>query len=235
MVSRTAILAMAASFWSSAGGRHAFGTPVDLERAAIGILPLAVHRVSKLSTATVSEILARFGHTGFEIGTPRNLRGCLVADLGVGLVLVEANDPIDEQRLTLAHEVAHFLLHYLTPRNRAIAAFGPRIVPMLERTRSPTRAELFSSALRAVPITPFRHAMERNGTRPVGNVAAMETEADELALELLAPHDVVHLSAVNANAIALRFGIPLDAAMRLIANDSRVVTTIGVEGLFGIR
>jgi len=57
MVSRAAIRATAASFWSSAGGRHFFGLPIDLERAVVRTLPLAVHRISNLSTEVVSEFL----------------------------------------------------------------------------------------------------------------------------------------------------------------------------------
>ncbi len=228
MVSRAAIRATAASFWSSAGGRHFFGLPIDLERAVVRTLPLAVHRISNLSTEVVSEFLS-------ETGTARDLRGCLVADVGVGLVLIEADDPTDEQRLTLAHEVAHFLLHYLIPRNRAIVALGTRITPMLDRTRAATKSELSSSALRAVPIAPYRHAMLRNASGTFGEAGVIEAEADEMALELLAPHDLVHTGTGDVAGIASRFGIPLNAAARLVTASDGSVTTIGVQALFGIR
>ncbi len=235
MVSRAAIRATAASFWSSAGGRHFFGLPIDLERAVVRTLPLAVHRISNLSTEVVSEFLRHLRVEEFETGTARDLRGCLVADVGVGLVLIEADDPTDEQRLTLAHEVAHFLLHYLIPRNRAIVALGTRITPMLDRTRAATKSELFSSALRAVPIAPYRHAMLRNASGTFGEAGVIEAEADEMALELLAPHDLVHTGTGDVAGIASRFGIPLNAAARLVTASDGSVTTIGVQALFGIR
>jgi len=235
VVSRAAIRATAASFWSSAGGRHFFGLPIDLERAVVRTLPLAIHRISNLSTAVVSEFLRHLRVEEFETGTSRDLRGCLIADVGVGLILIEADDPTDEQRLTLAHEAAHFLLHYLIPRNRAIVALGTRITPMLDRTRAATKSELFSSALRAVPIAPYRHAMLRNASGTFGEAGVMEAEADEMALELLAPHDLVHAGTGDVAGIASRFGIPLDAAARLVGASDGSVTTIGVQALFGIR
>ena len=235
MVSRAAIRATVTSFWSSVGGRHSFGLPIDLERAVVRVLPLAVHRISSLSTDTVSKFLRRLPVEGFDVGAARDLRGCLIADVGVGFVLIEADDPDDEQRLTLAHEVAHFLLHYLIPRNRAIAALGSKIIPTLDRTRAATGSELFSSALRAVPIAPYRHAMLRKISGPLRGLDVMEAEADEMALEFLAPHDLVNRAESDPAEIALRFGIPLDAAARVVSNADGVVTTIGVQGLFGIR
>jgi hypothetical protein len=235
MVTRATIRATALSLWTAAGGRGQFGEPVDLERAAVTALPLAVHRVADLNASSLMRTLARFGIQPFESGDERALRGFLVADVGVALILIDSNDPVSEQRVTLAHEIAHFLLHYVAPRRQAITAFGSRILAVLDRTRPASRSELFSSALRDVPIAPFRHAMVRHAGRADGQVTAMETEADELALELLAPRDLVRWMQSNAEAIATRFGIPEHSARRLVAHGEDVTTTIGVEGLFGIK
>src|SRR5437588_8878238 len=187
VIARSTVRSAASNFWSLAGGRSPYGEPVDLERAVVRTLPIAVHRAVSLSTHAVANVLERFGIQAFEVGPARELRGCLVADVGVGLIFVDANDPLDEQRLTIAHETAHFLLHYLAPRQRAVATFGRRIVAVLDRTRSPSPAELFSSALRSVPIKPFPHAMARDGNLPVGQAAVMDIEADELALDMVGP------------------------------------------------
>ena len=235
MIPRSAIRTAATAFWTAAGGRHAFGTPVDLEGAAVRSLPVAFHRVPNLNTTAVTEVLARFGIDAFGTGPSRFLRGCLVADVGVGIVLIDSSDPVEEQRLTVAHEVAHFLLHYMAPRQRAISLFGPNVIPVLGRIRRVSRSELFASALRGVPIMPYRHAMVRDAERPTGVAAVMEAEADELALELLAPHDLVRSLPADPDALAFRFGIPRHAASRLVEGQVGVVTTIGVEGLFGIR
>ena len=234
MVKRTTIRATALSFWTTAGGRGQFGEPVDLERAAISSLPLAVHRVADLTSASLTAVLARFGIDAFETEADRAFRGFLVADVGVAIVLIDGNDPVADQRLTLAHEIAHYLLHYDAPRRRAIAVFGSRILAVLDRTRPASRSELFSSALRDVPIAPFRHALVRSSSGATGQAGVMETEADELALELLAPHDLVRAMDSDVAAISSRFGIPNDCATRLLACDHDVTTTIGVEALFGI-
>src|SRR4051812_36484702 len=116
--------AVAEAFWESVGGRARFGRPADVERAAAHALPVAVHRVRGLHTRAISELLTRVGADPWFNGTPRPLRGCLIADSGKALVLVDRDDPEDEQRMTVAHEVAHLLLHYLKPREEAVTAFG---------------------------------------------------------------------------------------------------------------
>ncbi|WP_157182264.1 ImmA/IrrE family metallo-endopeptidase [Methylobacterium sp. WSM2598] len=165
--------------------------------------------------------------------SPRPLRGCLVADAGKALILVDADDPEDEQRMTVAHEVAHLLLHYLKPREDAMTAFGSGIVTVLDRTRPPTLGERLSSALRNVPIEPYRHAMDR-GTAHRREVDAMEDEADDLAVELLAPwRELQAMRGVRPGALRERFGLPAPVAARLAVLITPTSTTSGVLGLFG--
>jgi Zn-dependent peptidase ImmA (M78 family) len=76
--------------------------------------------------------------------------------------------------------------------------------------------------------------MGRDGSLPVGQAAVMEIEADELALELLAPYEFVRTMSADSARVASRFGIPERVAMRLVEKSPSVVTTIGVEGIFGI-
>ena len=156
--------------------------------------------------------------------------------MGVGLILVDGDDPEDEQRLTVSHETAHFLLHYLALRTAALQGLGSQLVAVLDRTRSPTQAEQFSSALRDLPLSPFRHAMVRGATRPRGRIATMEAEADDLAIELLAPWQLVRsLESPNVETIASRFGLPPAVAARLATMAIGSTTEVGVTGLFGIR
>ena len=83
---------------------------------------------------------------------------------------------------------------------------------------------------------PFRHAMVRQpGDAPTGTAAVMEAEADELALELLAPGDLVRSLPTDRDALACRFGIPRHAVSRLVDGNVGVVTTIGVEGIFRLE
>lgn len=234
MMTRHSIEAVVEAFWDSAGGRARFGSPADVERAAMRVLPMAVHRVSGLHTGTVSALLRRVGADPWHDGASRSLRGCLIADVGKALVLVDRDDPEDEQRMTVAHEVAHLLLHYLKPREAAVQAFGPAILAVLDRTRPATLGERLSSVLRNVPIEPYRHAMERGHTRHAPSVAVMEDEADDLAVELLAPwRELQVLRGATPGALRERFGLPASVAARLAGLITSPRTSSGVLGLFG--
>jgi hypothetical protein len=205
-------------FWSAAGGRSKFGRPPDLDRAVALALPLGVCRMPRLSTAKVAAVLKRTGTLPWSVPADRPLRACLVADIGVGLVFLDGDDPADEQRYSLAHEVAHFLAHYLEPRQRALDALGSTVVAVLDRQRPPTVAERLSSALRDVPLEPFRHAMSRTAEGRAAHVRTetMEAEADRLALEILVPtHEFRSRTNPDATAIAIEFGIPERAVHEL--------------------
>ncbi|MGX1742097.1 ImmA/IrrE family metallo-endopeptidase [Bosea sp. NPDC055353] len=224
---------IAESFWKQAGGRDRFGEPADIGLAAAFVLPVAVRLIPHLDTQLVTQILAGIGASPWLDKSPRLLRGCLVADGGKAMVLVDQHDPEDERRMTVAHEVAHLLLHYLQPREDAVTAFGPGIIAVLDRTRSPTIGERLSSALRNVPIEPYQHAMDRS---PVHGraVGAMEDEADDLAIELLAPwRELKKMRGAAPSALRQRFGLPASVATRLAALISPAGTMPGVLSLFG--
>jgi hypothetical protein len=64
----------------------------------------------------------------------------------------------------------------------------------------------------------------------------MEAEADDLAIELLAPWYLVRsLKSPDAESIASRFGLPPTVAARLATMAISSSTEVGVTGLFGIR
>jgi hypothetical protein len=226
--------AVAEAFWASAGGRALFGSPVAIERAAVRVLPVAVHRIRGLHTGVVSGLLTRAGADPWFDGSPRFLRGCLIADSGKALILVDRDDPEDEQRMTVAHEVSHLLVHYVRPREEAMSAFGPAILAVLDRSRPATLGERLSSVLRNVPIEPFRHAMDRGQPHYARSVNAMENEADDLALELLAPwRELQNLRGAAPMVLRDRFGLPAPVAARLAGLITPSVTTAGVLALFG--
>ncbi|MBR0896812.1 ImmA/IrrE family metallo-endopeptidase [Bradyrhizobium tropiciagri] len=223
----------AATFWRKAGGRAAFGLPVDMAAAAPAALPLSVVGIPDLDSSAVGRMSARTG-SPWAVGNRRQLRGCLLADLGVGLVFVDSNDPEDEQRFTVAHEVAHFILHYLGPRERALATLGPGIAAVLDRLRPPTTGERLSAALRDVPVEPFRHAMDRGlGGRHAGLIERIEGEADDLAVELIAPwRELTSVANMEPGIIRVRFGLPQRVAARLAALAASSGTSKGVLGIF---
>jgi hypothetical protein len=125
--------------------------------------------------------------------------------------------PADEIRLTVAHELAHFLLHYLWPRETAIQRLGDSIVSVLDGERLPTPVERLSGVLRSVELGPCQHLLERDsvGTADVA-ATRIEAQADLLAFELLAPASSV-LRSSDAGAdrrrdLAETYGLPSWAA-----------------------
>ncbi len=207
-------------FWSQAGGRPA--PPADMERAVLWALPLDVQPVPGLTVARIAAWLSARGLPHLPLGPARRLRGCLLACRGQGVVFVEADDPPEEQRFTLAHEAAHFLLDYQEKRERALARLGEAIRPVLDGERPPTRQERLHALLADVPLGLHAHLMERGPDgAPCLEAADAECDADRLALELLAPEREV-LALVQAtggatyaarvsraaDALAARFGLP---------------------------
>jgi hypothetical protein len=177
---------LAEEFWNLTGsGPEA---AIDIENAASWALPVAIEFVACLRLHHVADRMRRLGVDTTLAGRDRRLRGCLIAYHGSGLMLIDADDPPDERRFTLAHELAHFLLDYQAPRQRALTALGEAILPVLDGVRPPTLEERLHAVLADAPLGVLQHIMERpDEGLPAGKVLAVEDHADRLALELLAP------------------------------------------------
>lgn len=174
-------------FWRSAGQDEA--VPAQFERVVALALPIAVVKVPHLRLIDIEGWLQR-RHIGFLFDTrTRAVRGCLVAYGGKGVVFIDACDPLNEQRLTLAHEVAHFMLDYSRPRSNAIAKLGSPVTPALDGLRPPTLDERVKAILTGVPLNLYWHLVERDSSGEAGNdiVWRIETRADKMAMALLAP------------------------------------------------
>lgn len=196
-MTETAMEATAERFWNRLPALPAF--PRDLQAVTALALPLDVVSLPTLTVHAINEWMTQRGGTFRSLCDNRALRGCIYAQGGNGVVFLEASDPPDEQRFTLAHEIAHFLLDYLLPRERALAFFGAAIRPVLDGKRVPTSHERWDAMLCAVPLGVFVNLMERNDTGRVarGAIWNAENRADRLALHLLAPLSAVltHLPA----------------------------------------
>lgn len=176
----------AQEFWSLAGGIPSY--PRDIKTAILLALPLEIYPAPALCIGDVRAWMRRVKITHRIRGRNRRLHGCLLADRGKGTIFVDAQDPANEQRFTLAHELAHFLLDYQAPRQRAVSIFGPSIRPVLDGERSPTQAERVHAVLSRVHLGVMSHFMERpEEGLPLNIVIDIEDRADHLALELLAP------------------------------------------------
>lgn len=162
--------------------------------------------------------------------TSRRLHGCMVADRGWGFLFYDSQDPAQQQRFTLAHEVAHFVLEHRLPRARALRAFGQGILPVLDGQRAPSAHESLFLMLKRIPLGVQVRLMDRNDSGEPCTANAMEAEqrADRLAFELLAPAREVlpllnHSSKEAAEAeLCSRFGLPKREARsytRLLARE----------------
>ncbi len=176
----------AQEFWVLADGVPSL--PCDIKTAIILALPLELYPVAILRVSHVLDWTRRVQITHSIRGRNRGLHGCLLADRGKGTIFFDASDSEAEQRFTLAHELAHFLLDYLLPRQRALTTLGTSILPVLDGERAPTLEERLQAVLSAVPLGVMSHVMERpDDGLPTNTVLAIEDRADRLALELLAP------------------------------------------------
>lgn len=149
-------------------------------------------------------------------GKSRRLHGCMVAHAGKGVLFYDSADDENQQRFTLVHELAHFVLDHQLPRARAVRVFGRDILPVLDGRSVPSPHESLFSVLERIPLGVQVRLMERNASGDPCTGRAMEAElrADRLAFELLAPEEEVlpllrNASREEAGAeLVSRFGFP---------------------------
>lgn len=221
----------AEGFWQAA--RHLEGQfPRDIESAIAWSVPLFVVRLPHISVREVQNYL-RQRQLPVQIGAEdRPLHGCVVAIRGKGLIIVDGSDGANEVRFTLAHEIAHFLLDYQIPRQRAVARLGTKIEAVLDGLRPATRVERTDGILAHVPIELYTHFMHRNdGEIRTDRILHAESRADLLAFEMLAPETEVwralstpfakrtyqERTATVRRQLARRFGLPGEAARQYSA------------------
>jgi hypothetical protein len=219
---------LAREFWSGTGLEKTF--PRDLEQVIPLQLPLAL---IKLPVLTLQAIETWLAERRLRVSLPlyrHDLLGCLVAHRGHGFLFVCSADPADEQRLTIAHEIAHFLMDYLWPRQQVIQALGESVTDVLDGVRKATPAERATAVLSRIRVGAHLHLLPRPGTDEDTDAVTARTEAraDRLALELVAPREQIHsflptlpareaLSFHEARAaLALHFGLPAYAFASIV-------------------
>jgi hypothetical protein len=177
----------AALFW--AGAPESARDQADLESAVAWSAPLAVVALPNLEAGRARDWLVERGVPLHESdGDPgRPLRGLLLAARGVGIVFLDGALERPERRFTLAHELGHFLLDYLEPRQRVLRE-APSLLAVMDGRRPPTSSERAEAILARVPIGLHAHLLDRDvhGGATAG-VEAAEDVASQFALEVLAP------------------------------------------------
>lgn len=185
---------VAAAFWEMVGDEPQY--PCDLEEILLWSQPDGFHLtcegMSQLDVAMVNARARQLNIAHQFAGSNRRLRGCLLADRGSGCILYDVSDPMDEQRFTKAHELAHFLVDYYFPRTRALQLLGESIRSVLDGLCTPTLAERTHAAMLNVHLGVLGRLMERpDEGLPESMVLIVENRADRIALELLAPSGIV--------------------------------------------
>lgn len=184
------------------------------------VLKVSFVALDEVTVPTVRAYLARRGWKSMPEGNDRDKHGCIVAMRGTAFLFHSRKDSPEYQRFTAAHELAHFVLDHLVPRQRALRFFGDSILPVLDLQELPKPEQLLTSALDGVPLKAQVHLMERDdlGDITTGDVLRVEQRADRLAFEWLAPESVamavVKQGPREEQAVRLQraFGLPLRKA-----------------------
>jgi hypothetical protein len=191
----------AADFWAETDLADAY--PRNIEQAIALKLPVTIVKLPVVTVQAAGQWLRRHNRSPAFPSYRRDLMGCLYADSGHGFIFVCGADESEEQRFTLAHDTAHFLVDYWWPRQQVIQAFGPSILEVLDGRRQASIAERVSAILTRVRVGPHWHLLPRQDGAGDIRIAYVEDRADDLGLELVAPRKEV-LEMVQAMPTKLR-------------------------------
>jgi Zn-dependent peptidase ImmA (M78 family) len=194
MIDDLPVAAVADTFWELLGCEPQY--PCDLEKLLLWDQPvdfgLTFDALPNLDLAAVKRYALRRRMQYRVVQARRRQHGFLLADSDGACVLYEANDPVDEQRFTKAHEVAHFLIDYYLPRRRGLELLGESSRGALEGSRAPNQQERLHAAMAQVRLGVLENLTERTrDNRPSTRTLLAEDRADRIALELLAPAELV--------------------------------------------
>ena len=145
-------------FWQGTGLAERF--PREIETAVALKLPLTLVKLPQITTPAVRAWLDTRKLRATLPEESRELMGCLVAYRGFGVAFISGADAPEEQRLTVAHETAHFLQDYLLPRREILAAVGEPIADVLDGHRAPSWAERANAVLAHVRLGVHVHLLQ---------------------------------------------------------------------------
>lgn len=212
------IVRCAEKFWRLAGKYEPF--PRSLEAPILWALPVAIVKLPHLGLDEIQQWLQE-RNIVLNFRTPsRTLRACLIAKAGKGIIFLDGCDTPNEQRLSLAHELAHYLKDYSEPREKVLSCFGEVIKDVLDGDRLPTPEERLKGIFNGVTIDTFTDLLDRAPNSDVHRVDILNSEdlADQLALELLAPHQRV-INQLNAMGIRWKDDTVFASCSRVLTDD----------------
>lgn len=157
----------------------------------ISAYPLRVAEVRELSYVNAARFVER--ETGQPIPMPkandRRLDGFLyIYQYGAylyGFILVKKEDPVPRRRFTAAHELGHYVLHFLPQLDKLDAPSPPKPLILAEGLmydeQGDTQVSEPSGALM------FTRGVMSDDYELLGDLLRIEREANEFAAELLMP------------------------------------------------
>jgi Zn-dependent peptidase ImmA (M78 family) len=210
---------LARGFWDAVGEEEGF--PRELEDAIESAYPLTVKRLARLTLGSLREWLESLG-IPVNSSPDRPLCGFLAANRGSAILFVDANDAPDEQRYSLAHELAHFLRDVWRPRQRIGRVLGEAGKSVSDGCRPASQDERLAAALEGIDLAVHVHLLPRDadGRPATAVIADAEESADVLAFELLAPATHLAGRAVSwstkelVNHLCIDYGMPRREAAR---------------------
>lgn len=192
-------------FWGELGEPEKY--PCDIQRAISLTKNVIVVSIPGLSMAQIQNW---FHQRAFNFSLPefdKPLHGFLLTNRETGFVFINGADDEKDRRYTLAHEIGHFILDYEQPRQLAVKKFGSSILEVLDGLRLPTVEERLQGLVANQNLTSFTHLLDEESISGMARlqVWGVETRADQLALELLAP-------ARHVRQQLYRLNIPVQSA-----------------------
>lgn len=158
---------------------------VPLQRL-IAAQPLVVSEVAQLTHQRAATYLA--AHAGRPIIEGKNasepLAGFLYANAAGGWILVEQRDPIARRRFTVAHELGHYLLHFLPRLEQTLTLHGEDLVDFNEELPAPLDLQSDPAAGRVTLDYLLDEASSPD------ELIRWEFEANRFAAELLMPEEL---------------------------------------------
>jgi hypothetical protein len=169
--------------------------PVPLDRL-IATYNLVHEEVPGLSRAAAGVFLARWAVRRPELlEDPSQLAGFLFANARGGYILVRADDPLPRRRFTAAHELGHYLLHFL---------------PGWQAEQDPV------THLMQMDGNEMVREEEKDGEDKTLSLPEMERQANQFAAELLMPESVCRAARENYEA---KFGTTMRFLEHHLASD----------------